>query len=49
LGLFLQETEGTALQKEETKYYNELRDRLDLVLTFTAHGKNLCAGVCDLA
>ena len=47
--LSLQETEGTALQKEETKYYDELRDRLDLVLTFTAHGKNPLLSVCDLA
>jgi len=36
-----------ALQKEETKYYDELRDKLDLVLTFTAHGKKLCLLILD--
>jgi len=45
---FIQETEGKALQKEETKYYDALRDRLDLVLTFTTHGKESLLRVCDL-
>ncbi|KAJ7897244.1 THO complex subunit 1 transcription elongation factor-domain-containing protein [Mycena olivaceomarginata] len=30
-------TEGKALKEENTKYYSRLRDRLDLVLTFTEH------------
>ncbi|KAJ7724223.1 THO complex subunit 1 transcription elongation factor-domain-containing protein [Mycena metata] len=30
-------TEGKALKDENTKYYNELRDLLDVVLTFTEH------------
>ncbi|KAF8215799.1 THO complex subunit 1 transcription elongation factor-domain-containing protein [Mycena galopus ATCC 62051] len=30
-------TEGKALKDENTKYYGQLRDRLDLVLTFTEH------------
>jgi THO complex subunit 1 len=33
-----QTTEGKALKDPETKYYDVLRDRLDLVLTFTEHG-----------
>ena len=45
---FVQETEGMALKsKEETKYYDKLRDRLDLVLTFTTHGKSF-ARLCSL-
>jgi THO complex subunit 1 len=34
-----QATEGEALKNDETSYYDELRNRLDLVLTFTEHGK----------
>ncbi|RDB19505.1 THO complex subunit 1 [Hypsizygus marmoreus] len=30
-------TEGEALKDEETTYYDELRDKLDLILTFTEH------------
>ncbi|KAK7063916.1 UDP-glucose 4-epimerase [Favolaschia claudopus] len=30
-------TEGDALKDENTKYYTQLRNRLDLVLTFTEH------------
>ncbi|KAJ8586500.1 UDP-glucose 4-epimerase [Rhizopogon salebrosus TDB-379] len=30
-------TEGSALKGDSTSYYNGLRDRLDLVLTFTEH------------
>lgn len=30
-------TEGTALQDPNTTYYSELRERLDVVLTFTEH------------
>ncbi|KAL4067280.1 THO complex subunit 1 transcription elongation factor-domain-containing protein [Scleroderma yunnanense] len=30
-------TEGQALQKSDTTYYEDLMDRLDLVLTFTEH------------
>ncbi|OJT13963.1 THO complex subunit 1 [Trametes pubescens] len=30
-------TEGKALKQLETKYYDELSDRLDLILTFTEH------------
>ncbi|KAI0964094.1 hypothetical protein AcW1_000995 [Taiwanofungus camphoratus] len=30
-------TEGKALKDPNTKYYDDLRDRLDLVLTFTEH------------
>jgi hypothetical protein len=33
-----QATEGKALNDPETKYYDDLRERLDLVLTFTEHG-----------
>jgi hypothetical protein len=31
-------TEGKALGDEETTYYDELRDKLDIILTFTEHG-----------
>ncbi len=34
----VQATEGKALKQLETKYYDELSDRLDLILTFTEHG-----------
>ncbi|KAL0951887.1 hypothetical protein HGRIS_008544 [Hohenbuehelia grisea] len=30
-------TEGSALKNEDDSYYNRLRDRLDLILTFTEH------------
>ncbi|KAI8980599.1 UDP-glucose 4-epimerase [Trametes punicea] len=30
-------TEGKALKERETKYYDDLNDRLDLILTFTEH------------
>ncbi|KAI0640295.1 UDP-glucose 4-epimerase [Trametes polyzona] len=30
-------TEGKALKERETKYYDDLSDRLDLILTFTEH------------
>ncbi|KAH9884633.1 UDP-glucose 4-epimerase [Cubamyces lactineus] len=30
-------TEGQALKERETKYYDDLSDRLDLILTFTEH------------
>ena len=33
-----QAKEGKALKDPETKYYAELRDKLDLVLTFTENG-----------
>ncbi len=32
-------TEGKALKEGDVKYYDELKDRLDLVLTFTEHGE----------
>lgn len=34
----LQETEGKALKEEHADYYNDLENRLDLVLTFTEQG-----------
>lgn len=36
----LAETEGTASQNDETKYYQDLCGRLDLVLVFTELGEN---------
>lgn len=35
---YVQAREGKALKDPETKYYAELRDKLDLVLTFTENG-----------
>ncbi|KAL7284940.1 hypothetical protein ACG7TL_000028 [Trametes sanguinea] len=32
-----QATEGRALKERETKYYDDLSDRLDIILTFTEH------------
>lgn len=37
----MQATEGSALKCNSTSYYDGLRDRLDLVLTFTEHGSLL--------
>jgi aldose 1-epimerase len=34
----LQAVEGKALSDEETSYYDDLSDKLDLILTFTEHG-----------
>ena len=34
----IQATEGKALKERETNYYDDLSDRLDLILTFTEHG-----------
>jgi hypothetical protein len=33
-----QAAEGKALADEETTYYDDLSDKLDLILTFTDHG-----------
>jgi hypothetical protein len=37
------ETEGTALQNDETRYYKDLCGRLDLVLVFTELSENYVA------
>lgn len=37
---FSQATEGKALRDPDTKYYGELRDKLDLVLSFAEHGSH---------
>lgn len=34
-------TEGKALKTEGTKYYDQLRDQLDLILTFTELGSSI--------
>jgi hypothetical protein len=34
-----QATEGCALEAENTTYYDDLRDKLDLILTFAEHGQ----------
>jgi len=34
----LQATEGTASKNDESKYYNDLCDKLDVILVFTEHG-----------
>jgi THO complex subunit 1 len=36
-----QATEGNALKAENTAYYDDLRDMLDLILAFTEHGQSL--------
>ena len=45
----LQAKEGRALKGPDTKYYAELRDKLDLVLTFTENGWlcSHCYGVLE--